>query len=103
MASATPLALIEIKDKEIVLTIKKLGTPSYLKYLDDVHVFHLVMDVNTKHWYNDIYNYLKNQIVPDNYDRNERVRLKRTVINYVIIGEVLYIRSFDGALLRFLT
>lgn len=42
-------------------------------------------------------------MIPDNFDRNERVRLKRTAIRYVIIGEVLYRSSFDGVLLRCLT
>jgi len=31
---------------------------------------------------------------------NEKVILKRIAIKYVIIAEVLYRRSFDGALLR---
>ena len=46
---------------------------------------------------------MKNQILFDNFDRNEKVRLKRTAIKYLIIGEFLYKRSFDGALLRCLT
>jgi len=39
----------------------------------------------------------------DNYDRNKRIRYKRKTIKYVIIGEVLYKRLFNGALLICLT
>lgn len=49
MANATSLVHIEIEDEEIIITIKKLGTPSYLEYLDYIHVFHLILDVDTKY------------------------------------------------------
>lgn len=59
IANAASLAPININDEEIMFTIKKLGAPSYLEYLDHVHVFHLILDDDTKHWYDYIYNYLK--------------------------------------------
>lgn len=37
------------------------------------------------------------------FDRNEKVQFKRTLVRYVIIGELLYRRLFDGELLRCLT
>lgn len=39
MASVSSLVPIAIEDEEIVLSIKRQGTP-YLKYLDDTCVFH---------------------------------------------------------------
>lgn len=90
MASATSLEPIEIEDGKIVLTIKKLVTLSYLDNINDVHVLHLNMDVDTKYWYDDIHKYLKNKIVLYHYDRNDKVRLKRSAIKFLLIGEILY-------------
>lgn len=88
MVSASSLVTIDVEDEEILLIIKKLRTPYYLDYVDLAHVFHLILDNDAQHWYDDIYKYLKDQIVRINYDKNDRIRLKRIPIKYIIIREV---------------
>jgi len=102
MASTTTLVLIKIKDEETILTIRKLISP-YIDHMDEIRACLIIEENDFQNWYDDIYKYLKNKKAADYFDRNERVRLKRTAIRYVIIGEVLYRRSFDSALLRCLT
>ena len=99
MASTTLLEPIDIKDEETILKIQKLGTPSYLEHIE-VHTCHLDIESDPQQLYIYICNYLKDQTIPSSFDRNEKVRLKRKDVKYVIIGEVLYKSSFDGALFR---
>jgi len=94
------LAPIEMTDEEIILKICKLGTPSYIEDMHEIYTCFIAEENYFQNWYFDIYNYLKHKPILDEYDKNEKVRLKRTAIKYAIIGEVLYRRSFDGALLR---
>lgn len=61
------------------------------------------INIDTKYWYDDIYQYLKYQTIPDKYEINDRIQLKRIVVKYMMSGEVLYRSSFDGTLLRCLT
>ena len=51
-------------------------------------------------WYQHIYKYLKDNFINATLDRREQIRMKRLAIKYVIIGDVLYKRSFNGILLR---
>ena len=51
-------------------------------------------------WYQDVFNYLKDGVFPITFDHNARIRLKKLATKYVIIGDLLYRRSFYGALLR---
>lgn len=73
MASATSLVPIEIEDEKTILIIKNLGTPSYLDHIEEVHVFHLNLDIDSEHWHVDIYNYLKDQLILYDYDKNEKI------------------------------
>lgn len=45
---------------------------------------------------------MKNPKILNNYTKNDIIRLRRTTVRYVLIGDVLYKRSFNGALLRYL-
>lgn len=102
MASADSLIPNDIEDEETLLTIQNLGIPSYLDAIE-THILHLILDKDPYHQHVNIYKYLKDQTIPTNSDRNDKIKLKITAIKYVIIGEFLYRRSFDGTLLRYLT
>ena len=41
-------------------------------------------------WYVHIYAYLKDQIIPQYFDRNEKIRLKWIALKYIIIRDVLW-------------
>ena len=50
-------------------------------------------------WYQDAFYYLKYGVVHITLYHNTKIRLKNLATNYIIIGDLLYRRSFDGALL----
>jgi len=103
MASVVSLIPIELGDEETILTIHNLSSTSYQNHLHHIFSFLITNDDTFQDCYFDIYSYLKDQSIPSYYSKNERLRLRRIAIRYVIIGDVLYRRSFDGALLRCLT
>jgi len=63
-------------------------------------IIFLATCVNAFEWYEDIFNYLKNGIIPVEFDHNARIRINKIVVKYVIIGDFMYRRSFEGTLLR---
>lgn len=71
--------------------------------MEEMEVYCVSQEGSSPKCYVDIYNYLKDQIILETFDKNEKVRLKKTTLKYVIIGYILYKKSFDGALLRCLT
>ena len=81
MASATSLALIPIKDKETILTIKNLGKPSHINaYIVEDFIKDYCFHVETLphvEWYVDIFDYVKNGNISPNLIKNERIRLKK--------------------------
>lgn len=101
IVSVSSLVPIELEDKETILTICNLSSPSYQNHLHHVFVDIITNDDTIQDWYSDIYIYLKDQSIPSHYNKNDRFRLRRIAIRYVIIDDILYIRSFDGALLRY--
>lgn len=103
IAIATSLAPIEVEYEETILTIRQL---SYSSYVDHIHTIlnNLITDDNTfQDWYFDTYDYLKSKKILDIYTKNDIIRLRRTIMWYVILGDVLYRRSFDDSLLRCFT
>lgn len=87
--NSVALVPIIVEDEETLLTIRKLGTPSYLDVVEPTQIFHLIIDTNIQHWYDDIFKYLKDETILVNYDRNDRIILKMITIKYIIIGGVL--------------
>ena len=47
-------------------------------------------------WYSDILQYLKDGTYPEFADNNDQLTIRRLSTNYIIYGEKLYRRSFDG-------
>ena len=47
-------------------------------------------------WYSDILQYLKDGTYPTCTDKNDKVTIRRLSTNYIICGERLYRRSYDG-------
>ena len=47
-------------------------------------------------WYSDILQYLKDGTYPKSADKNDQLTIKRLSTNYIICGERLYRRSYDG-------
>ena len=47
-------------------------------------------------WYSDILQYLKDGTYPKSADKNDQLTIWRLSTNYIICGERLYRRSYDG-------
>jgi len=47
-------------------------------------------------WYSDILQYLKDGTYPKSADKNDQLTIRRLSINYIIFGEKLYRRPYDG-------
>ena len=47
-------------------------------------------------WYSDILQYLKDGIYPKSTNKNDQLTIRRLSTNYIIYGERLYKRSYDG-------
>ena len=54
-------------------------------------------------WYSDILQYLKDGTYPKSADKNDQLTIRRLFTNYVIYGERLYRRSYDGIHLLYVT
>ena len=47
-------------------------------------------------WNSNILQYLKDETYPPSVDKNDQLTIQRLSINYIICGERLYRRSYDG-------
>ena len=47
-------------------------------------------------WYSDILQYLKDGTYPESVDKNDQLTIQRLSTNYIIYGERLNRRSYDG-------
>ena len=47
-------------------------------------------------WYSGILQYLKDETYPKSTDKNDQLAIRRLSTNYIICGEWLYRRSYDG-------
>ena len=54
-------------------------------------------------WYSNILQYLKDGTYPKSADKNDQLIIRRSSINYIICGERLYRRSYDGIHLLYVT
>jgi len=100
MASVASLMPIDIEDEEIILKILKLAQPSYSFEEKEMEVYCLTQEGNSPLWYANVYRHLKDQTIMEHFDKIEKIILKRSALKYVIIGDILYRRSFYGDLLR---
>jgi len=100
MASVASLIPLEIEDQETSFTIRNLRNSSAIKESAICVVQRVGYEESP--WYQHIIRYLKNDFIDTTMDKREKIRMKRLAARYVIIGDVLYKRSFNGILLRFL-
>jgi len=103
MASAASLTPIEIEGKETTFTIKNLRTSSTAKEKSKTVQKRSVSQIigyEVSPWYQHIYKYLKDNFININLNKREQIRMKMLATKYVVIGDVLYKRSFNGILLR---
>jgi len=82
------LVPIELEYEETILTIHKLSSPSYTTHLSSILLCLIANDDACQDSYFDIYRYLKYQSIPPRYTKNDRLRLRRKAMKYVIIGDV---------------
>nr|XP_023918301.1 uncharacterized protein LOC112029849 [Quercus suber] len=54
-------------------------------------------------WYSDILQYLKDGTYPKSADKNVQLTIRRLSTNYIIYGERLYKRLYDGIHLLYVT
>ena len=54
-------------------------------------------------WYSDILQYLKNGTYLKSIDKNDELTIQRLFTNYIICGEKLYRRSYDGIHILYVT
>ncbi|XP_075640385.1 uncharacterized protein LOC142612150 [Castanea sativa] len=54
-------------------------------------------------WYSNILQYLKDVTYPPSADKNDQLTIRRLSTNYIICGERLYRRSYDGIHLLYIT
>lgn len=88
MESIASLVPIEIEYEDTILTIHKLCSPYYTTHISSIFSYLITNDDAFQDWYFDIYGYLKDQSIPSNYTKNDRLRLRRTTMKYVIIGDI---------------
>ena len=103
IANVASLVPIEFEDEETILTICNLSSPSYKTHLCSILSYLISNDDAFQDRYFDIYSYLKDESILSRYIKNDRLRLRNIAMKYVIIGDILYRRSFYGTLLRYLT
>lgn len=68
---------IEIEYEDTILSIKELGKPSHIDYpIEDFNICLYLYSEECKDsiWYNYILNYLKNEIIHQNFNKNEKYR-----------------------------
>ena len=70
------------------LIIEQRDEPSYCCALEE--------EMEEEEWYADIFQFLKHRIYPNTADKNDRMAIRRMVTNYIICGERLYRRSYEG-------
>lgn len=102
MAIVSSIDPINIEDEQTILTIKIIGKPSH-----DCDVQNFIKGnyssttcVNAYEWYQDVFNYIKNGVIPIIFYHNAIIRFKKLAAKYVINGDLLYRRSFDSIILR---
>nr|XP_012466265.1 unnamed protein product [Gossypium raimondii] len=77
--------------KPIQISIHETPTPCYS----------IEEEENDNHpWYQDILRYVKNREYPNHATENDKRTLKRLAIDYVLDGEILYMRGNDQVFLR---
>lgn len=103
-SSTTSLTPINIEYENIIITIKNIGKISHDHVVEDFieDKYYVTTCINVYEWYQYTFYYLKDDVFLITFYHNARIRLKKIATKYVIIGDLLYRMSFDGAILRYL-
>jgi len=99
MESAASLIPIEVEGRETTFTIKNLGNPIAEEDLKMICVVQKV-GYEVSPCYQHIFKYLRDNFIDAILDKREHIRMKRLTTKYVIIGDIIYKRSFNGIILR---
>lgn len=95
-----------IKGIDISLHLAQHSMPlqhSELDDGDDSNLFaidSLSSDLCDHPWYNDILHYLNHDKCPENFNYHQRRKLQLDASKYIIVNNYLFLRSYDGLLLR---
>ena len=92
-ALTTMASMIEgLKEGEArLIVLEQKEEPAYYMTIEDDE------ERNGKsEWYSNILQYLKDGTYPKSADKNDRLTIRRLFTNYIICGEKLYRRSYDG-------
>ena len=73
MASTTSLVPIDLEDEETILSLCKLSSPSYTTHICSIPSCLIADDYALQVWYFDIYDYLKDQSIPLEYTKHDRL------------------------------
>lgn len=95
MASATPLVCLENNAKNFQFTIQNLKNPVISKKITS-NCFNLHSD----EWYSHIFHFFKDGTFPELTTRNTCNHIRKLATHYIIIGDMLYKRTYEGLLLR---
>ena len=92
-ASATMASMMNgpKKDEARPIVVKQKEEPAYYMTIEEDE------EKNGEgEWYSDTLQYLKDGTYPPSADKNDQWTIKRLSTNYIIYGQKLYIRSYDG-------
>eukprot|EP01018_Ginkgo_biloba_P005988 Gb_40582 [translate_table: standard] len=100
-AMATIGSLLEMQQntRQCQFLVEQLMIPAY-----DVPKSKMVCEIvgPNSPWYHDIYTYLHDHILPLDLSHKQRKSFIQRASRYVILGNTLYRRGYDGTLLEFL-
>ncbi|XP_030945843.1 uncharacterized protein LOC115970336 [Quercus lobata] len=86
------------KDEARLIVVEQKKEPAYCMLIEEGE------EKNGEgEWYLDILQYLKDRTYPPSADKNDQMTIRRLSTNYIICGERLYKRSYDGIHLLYVT
>ena len=79
------------KDEARLIVLEQKDEPAYCMIIEEDEGKN-----GEGEWYSDILQYLKDGTYPKSVDKNDQLTIRRLSTNYIICGERLYRRSYDG-------
>ena len=86
------------KDEARLIVLEQKDEPAYCMIIEEDEGKN-----GEGEWYSDILQYLKDGTYPKSVDKNDQLTIRRLSTNYIICGERLYRRSYDGIHLLYVT
>ncbi|XP_040963833.1 uncharacterized protein [Gossypium hirsutum] len=69
-------------------------------YETHAHCFSIEEESDGRPWFHDILEYIKNQRFPEQANKNDKRKIRRIAIGFVLDGDILYKRGKDQVLMR---